>query len=295
MLKSFDEVIEKVKAFPQMKRCGVCMADKAAIEGALEAEKIGLAEPVFIGHKDEILEILGENKDYKIIDVKEPSEGAKKVVEMVRNNEVDFILKGHIETAVLMREVVNSETGLRTNRTMSHMSFEEIPSYHKIFTVTDGGMCPSPDVEMKQKIVENAVEIYHKLGYEKPKVAVLSCIEKVNPKMPSTVDAAELKARNERGEIADCIIEGPISFDLAYSKRTAALKDYESEVAGDADIFVAPDIQAGNILEKSINFAGQSKMAGFIVGAKCLIILTSRSATAEEKYLSIAMAALAND
>lgn len=295
MIRSFDEVIEKVKTFPQIKRCGVCMADEAAIGGALAAEKIGLAQPVFVGDENEIKEVLkksGAGCDYEIINVKTPEEGAEKTVELVRSGNVDFILKGHIETAILMRAVVDKEKGLRTDRLISHMSFEQVPTYHKILTITDGGMCPYPNVDEKQKIIENAVDIYRKLGYDKPKVACLAAIEKVNPKMQCTVDAGELKERNKRGEIADCIVEGPISFDLAYSKNAAKVKEYESEVAGDPDILLVPDLHAGNILDKTFNFAAGGKMAGFIVGAKCPIVLTSRSASAEEKYLSIAMAAL---
>ena len=275
MLRNFDEVIEKVKAFHEMKRCGVCMADEAAIGGALAGEELELAKPIFVGHEDEIRKILkekGANKDYEIINVESDSEGAEKVVELVREGKIDFILKGHIETAVLMKAVVDKEKGLRTDRLMSHMSFEQVPTYHKLITITDGGMCMYPDVEQKQKIIENAVEIYHKLGYECPKVACLSAIEKVNPKMPSTVDAGELKARNQRGEI----------------------KEYDSEVPGYPYILLDQEIQGGNILDKAFSFSAQVKMAGFIVGAKCLILLTSRSASAEEKYLSIAMAALVN-
>lgn len=296
MLRNFDEVIEKVKSFHEMKRCGVCMADRAAIEAVIEAEEMGLAVPVLVGHEEEIREILKSegNKEYEIINVESDQEGAEKVVELVRECKIDFILKGHIETAVLMKAVVNKEKGLRTDSLMSHVSFQEIPTYHKLLTVTDGGMCMYPDVEQKQKIIENAVGIYHKLGYELPKVACLSAIEKVNPKMPSTVDAGELKKRNENGDIKGCIVEGPISFDLAYSKKAKELKGYESDVAGDADILLVPDIQAGNLLAKSLNLAAGGKLAGFIVGAKCLILLMSRSATAEEKYLSIAMAALVN-
>jgi len=296
MIRNFEEVIERVKAFPEMKRCGVCMADEAAIGGALEAEKIGLAWPIFIGDEKEIREELKKidaKKEYEIFHVNSPEEGAEKVVEFVRKGKVDFILKGHIETAILMRAVVDKEKGLRTDRLMSHMSFEEVPTYHKLITITDGGMCTYPTVEEKHKIIENAVEIYQRLGYECPKVACLAAIEKVNPKMQCTVDAGELKVRNQRGEISGCIVEGPISFDLAYSKNAAKVKGYKSEVAGDPDILVVPDLHVGNILDKTFNFAAGGRMAGFIVGAKCLIVLTSRSASAEEKYLSIAMAALA--
>ena len=296
MIKNFDEVIERVRAFKEMKRCAVCMADEAAIGGAIEAEKLGLAWPIFVGHESEIkeeLKKLGVDKDYEIIGVDEDSKAAEKVVELVREGNADFILKGHIETAVLMRAVVDKEKGLRTDKLMTHMSFEQMPTYHKLITITDGGMCMYPDVEQKQKIIENAVEIYRNLGYARPKVAVLSAVERVNPQMQSTVDAAELKRRNQEGIIKNCLVEGPISFDLAYKKGAAEIKGFESEVAGDPDILLVPDIQAGNILDKSFNFAGGGKMAGFIVGAKCLIVLTSRSASAEEKYYSIAMAALA--
>ncbi len=297
MLRNFDEVIEKVKSFKERKRCGVCMADEAAIEAVIDAEKMGLVKPVFVGHKEEIEEILKKlsaKEEYEIIDVKTDVEGAQKVVELVREGKVEFILKGHIETAVLMRAVVDKEKGLRTSSLMSHVAFEEIPTYHKLLAVTDGGMCTYPDVDQKQKIVENAVEVFNKLGYACPKVACLSAIEKENPKMPSTVDAAELKRRNLNGEIKSCMVEGPISFDLAYSQEAKKIKEYDSQVAGDADILLVPDIQAGNILAKSLNLAARGRMAGFVVGAKCLILLISRSATAEEKYLSIAMAALVN-
>lgn len=297
MLRSFDEVIERVKAFDTKKICGVCMADDAAISGALEAEKIGLCTPVFVGHRDEIEEVLKKysaDGNYKIIEVADAQEGAKTVVKMVRDGEVDFILKGHLDTAILMRAVIDKENGLRTGSLISHVAFEEIPTYHKLLAITDGGMCTYPDVDDKHKMIENAVDVFHKLGYENPKVACITAIEKVNPKMPETVDAAELKKRNLDGEISGCIVEGPISFDLAYDKQAAVIKEYTSEVSGDADILLAPNIHVGNLVSKALNLGAKAKFAGFVVGAKCAIILTSRSATAEEKYLSIAMAALAH-
>lgn len=296
MLKTYDEVIKKVRKFPEKKVCGVCMADEAAIEGALKAEALGIADLIFIGNRDLIEKILkkeGVDKEYEILHVDSDKEGAEKVVALAREEKIDFILKGHIETATLMRAVVDKEKGLQTGKQISHMSFEEIPTYHKLVSITDGGITINPTVDQKEAIINNAVEIFHKFGYEKPKIACLAAVEKVNPKMQATLDAAELKERNQKGQIEGCIVEGPISFDLAYSPKAAEIKGYESEVAGDPDIFLVPDVQVGNILDKSINFAGGGKMSGFVVGAKCLIILTSRSATAEEKYLSMAMAALA--
>lgn len=260
MLRNFNEVIEKVKVFNTMKICAVCMADDAVIGGALDAEKLGLALPIFVGDEKEILEELrkyGAKKEYSIIAVDSPSEAAEKVVELVRNKEADFILKGNIETSILMKAVLDKEKGLRTDRLMSHMSFEEVPTYHKLITITDGGINLYPNVEQKQKIIENAVEIYKRLGYEKPKVACLAAVEKLNSKMPATVDAHELKNGNIKGVIKDCIIEGPISFDLAYSSNAAKIKEYESEVASDPDILLVPDIQTGNILDKCFNFAAR--------------------------------------
>lgn len=297
MLRSFDDVINKVKSFDEMKVCGVCMADEAAIGGILEAESIGLAKPLFIGDMREIegiLEKMQVSKRYDIIHVDTPEEGAEKVVELVREGRVHLILKGHIETAILMKAVIDKDKGIRTDKLMTHMCFEEVDTYHKLICITDGGMCTYPDVDQKERIIESNVDIFHKLGYENPKVAVLAAVEKVNPKMQATMDAGELKKRNLEGRIQGCIVDGPISFDLAFSKEAAEIKEYDSEVAGDADIFLAPDIHTGNILAKSLNLGAGSKMAGFVVGAKCPIVLISRSSSAEEKYLSIAIAALAN-
>ncbi len=297
VLKNFNEVIDRVKGLKKLKLCGVIAADKNAIEGALEAEEAHLAHPVFVGNKSEIENILkefGSSGDYDIYDTPDMQEAAKLGVKLAREGRVDFLMKGHLDTSVLLRAVVDKENGLGTGRLMTHFVFNEVSTYHKLLVTTDGGMVTYPDVDKKQKIIENAVEILLKLGYDKPKVACLSAVEKVNPKMPETLDAAELKRRNEAGLIKNCIVEGPISFDLAFSKKAAELKDYHSPVAGDADIFLVPNITVGNVLGKSLVYAAAGHMAGFIVGAACPIILTSRSSSAEEKFLSIALAALVN-
>lgn len=296
-LKNFNEIIHLVKQFPVRKKCGVVAADEHSIEAAIEAEKEGLADPIFIGNKEEISRILqkmGALKSYPIVESTDAADAAEKGVALAREGEVDFLLKGHIDTSVLLRAVVNKDKGLGTGRLMTHFVFNEIPTYHKLLVTTDGGMVTYPDVDGKQKIIENTVEVLHKLGYENPKIACLAAIEKLNPKMPETVDAEELKRRNQQGIITGCIVEGPISFDLAYDSNTAVLKDYNSPVAGDADVLLVPNITAGNILGKSLVYAAGGRMAGFIVGAKCPIILTSRSSTADEKFLSIALSALFN-
>lgn len=295
VLKNFNEVISLVKQFHVKKKCGVVAADEHAIEAALAAEEAGLADPVFIGNSAEIsliLRKLGAEKSYQIVESTDLVDAAEKGVALAREGKVDFLLKGHIDTSVLLKAVVNKEKGLGTGKLMTHFVFNEIPTYHKLLATTDGGMVTYPDVDSKQKIIENTVEVLHKLGYENPKIACLAAVEKLNPKMPETVDAEELKRRNQEGIITGCIVEGPISFDLAFDRNTAVLKDYHSPVAGDADVLLVPNITAGNILGKSLVYAAGGRMAGFIVGAKCPIILTSRSSTADEKFLSIALSAL---
>jgi phosphate butyryltransferase len=177
---------------------------------------------------------------------------------------------------------------------MSHVSIQEVPSYHKLLITTDGGMMMYPDLEQKKKIIENAVEVLHSLGYENPKVAVLAAVETVNPKMPESVDAGKLKEMNQNGEITGCIVEGPISYDIAMNKESGEIKGFVSPVAGDPDILIVPNITCGNILGKCLVYSAGAKMAGFIVGAKVPIVLTSRGSSSEEKYLSLVLSAAAS-
>ncbi|AEE92350.1 Phosphate butyryltransferase [Tepidanaerobacter acetatoxydans Re1] len=295
ILKNFDEVINRVGKLPKRKRCAIVAADEASITASLAAEEKGLATPVFIGERrniEVILEQLNAKKAYEIYDIPDSAEAALLGVRLARNKDVDFIIKGHIETSALLKAVVNKEEGLGIGKLMSHIAFNEISTYHKLLITTDGGMNLYPDVNQKQMIIENSVDILKKLGYDEPKIACLAAVEKVNPKMPESVDAEELKRRNQDGIIKGCIIEGPISFDIAYCREAAKLKNYESLIAGDADVLLVPNITVGNVLGKSLVYAAGGKMAGFVVGAQCPIILTSRSSTAEEKFLSTALASL---
>jgi len=295
VLKTFDEVLERVKNLSRKKSGVVVAADEPTIIAALEAEKNGFVVPSFIGNKADIVQILEKlkvEKNYDVYDVPNTAEAARLAVELVKNGTVDFIIKGCLDTSVLLKAVVNREEGLGTGRLMSHIAFNEVRTYHKLLITTDGGMNLYPDVNQKQQIIENAVEVLKKLGYDKPKVACLAAVEKVNPKMPETVDAMELKKRNQEGVLKDCVVEGPISFDLAFDKNAAMHKNYESPVAGDADVLLVPNIAVGNVLGKSLVHAAGGRMAGLVVGARCPIIITSRSSTAEEKFLSTALASL---
>ncbi len=293
--KSFESLISSVKSLPQRKRMALAVAEDAhSLEAALNARSEGIAQPVLVGNKAEILRILsdmGESvPEEDIYDAPDGKAACEKAVALVREGKADFLMKGKIDTSVLLKAVVNKEHGLGTGRLMSHFTIFEIPGYHKLLTPVDGGMVTYPTLEEKKEIIDNTVDTLLALGYECPKVAVLTCVEKVNPKMPETVEAAELAEMNRRGEIANCIVEGPLSYDCAVSKEIADYKGLVSQVAGDADVLLAPNIHAGNIMGKMLTVTCGAKMAGFIVGASCPIVMVSRGSSAEEKYLSIAVA-----
>ncbi len=296
--KSFEELINKIKGGEKKKIVAVVAAqDHHALEAVFEAKREGIAEPILIGDKSKILSIIEELKEVlpedRILDAKDDSASARMAVELVLQGKADFIMKGKIQTADLLREVVKKEGGLRTGRVMSMLVIHELPNYHKLLAMSDGGMMMYPSLEEKQQIIENAVERMITMGFDKPKVAVLAAVENVNPKMPETLDAKELKERNRKGIIKDCYIEGPISYDVAMSKEAADIKGYESSLSGDPDLLIVPNITAGNILGKALIYTAGAKIAGTIIGARVPIVLTSRGSSAEEKYLSIVISAAA--
>jgi phosphate butyryltransferase len=298
--RSFDELIDKVKKFPSMKRMVIAAAgEEHTLGAALHARKEGIARPILVGDKEVILGILkrlGEEvPEEDIYSATDNKEAAEFSVSLIREGKADFLMKGYLDTAVLLKAVVDKEKGLGKGGVMSHFSMFDVPSYHKILVPVDGGMVAYPTLEQKKSIIENTVETLRSMGYDCPKVGVLTCVEKVNPKMPETVEAAELARMNQEGEIKNCIIEGPISYDCAIDAEIAKLKNYESQIAGDVDVLVAPNIHAGNIMGKMLTCTCKAKMAGFVVGAKCPIVLTSRGSSAEEKFLSIAVSAAAVD
>lgn len=295
--RTFAELIHTVKNKPRKARLAVAAAgDEHTIEAVLHARDEEIILPVLVGDKAEILAVL-EKLGKKIptediYDFPDPAESARAAVDLVRRGEADFLMKGRMETAVLLKAVVDREHGLNRGGIMSHFTVFEVPTYHKLLAPVDGGMVTYPDLQQKKCIIENTVETFHAIGYECPKVGVLACIEKVNPKMPETVDGNALKEMNQRGEISGCIIEGPISYDCAVSREIAELKDFRSPCAGDCDILLAPNIHAGNIMGKMLAVTCGAKLAGFVVGAKCPVVMTSRGSSAEEKYLSIVISAL---
>lgn len=296
--KTFDELIAHVKGNPNRARMAVAAAgDSHTIEAALQARAEGIVTPVLVGDKaviDQVLAELGETVPAEdIYDVPDLAESARMAVSLVREGKADFLMKGKLDTAILLKAVVDKENGLGKGGVMSHFTAFEVPNYHKLLCAVDGGMVTYPTLEQKKAIIENTVGALRDMGYECPKVGVLACVEKLNPKMPETVEADALKKMNQRGEIANCIVEGPVSYDCAMSAEIAEFKGFHSPVSGDCDVLVAPNIHAGNIMGKMLTITCGAKMAGFIVGAKCPIVMTSRGSSAQEKYLSIVISAAA--
>lgn len=296
--KTFDELIAAAKSKPSAARMAIAAAgDAHTIEAALMARAEGIAEPVLVGDKAAIMGALAELNatvpEEDIYDVPDLAESARVAVSLVVEGKADFLMKGKLDTSVLLKAVVNKEYGLGQGRTMSHFTMFEVPGYHKLLVPVDGGMVTYPTLEQKKDIIMNTVDTLRAMGYDQPKVGVLACVEKLNPKMPETVEADALKQMNQAGEIPGCVVEGPISYDCAVSKEIADFKGFVSPCAGDCDVLVAPNIHAGNIMGKMLAVTCGAKMAGFIVGAKCPIVMTSRGSSPEEKYLSIVIATVA--
>ncbi|KHO63340.1 phosphate butyryltransferase [Thermoanaerobacter sp. YS13] len=291
-MKNLSEIVRKAKGLN--KRFTVAGAEDSEVLLACEAaKKEGIGQPVLVGSKEK-LEVLAKETninidDYEIIDKAEETEKCKRAVLEVKEGRASFVMKGLVPTATLLKAVLDSEYGIRGEGLLSHVMVYEIPNYHKLLLLTDGGMNISPTLEEKVQILKNAIKVAKAIEIENPKVACLSAVEVVNPKMPSTVEAAKLKEMNQRGEI-EGIVDGPLAFDLAISKEAAIHKGVKSEVAGDADILLVPFIEVGNALGKSFTYFAKARSAGIVVGAKAPIVLVSRADSHEDKFNSIAFA-----
>ncbi len=297
-ITSFTELVEAVQADDRKSRIAVVAADDShTVEAVVNAQKEGIAEALLIGREDLVrqrLQELGEDvSDYVIVDAPTIEDSLEAAVDLVNAGKADVLMKGHLETGDFMRAILKKENGLRKGSLLSVAALYELDSYPKLLTVTDQAINTYPDVEAKRAILENAVSLLHALGIAEPKVAVLCAVEKVNPKMQETVDADALKKMNEAGEITDCIVDGPLSLDIATSKEAAQIKGYSSPVAGDADLLIVPDLVCGNVFVKALTGFAGAKTAGTVVGAKVPVVLTPRSAEASDKFYSIALAAYA--
>jgi len=293
--KSFSELISKTTAAP--KTLVVAAAhDEHTLEAVFAAsEKLG-TRYILVGNREKINAIASElgalPEQSTIIDSADDIDSAKKAVAFIREKSADALMKGILETKTLLKEVLDRETGIRGTGTLSHLAVLEVPIYEKLICVTDGGMIPNPTLAQKVDIAINAAAFYRQMGCKTPKIAALCATESVSPKIPETVEAAELQEMCRKGELGDCLLEGPISFDLAIDKESAKIKGFKSQISGETDILLVPNITVGNVVAKALMYWAGAKMAGCILGAKTPIVLASRGATAEEKLLSIMISTL---
>ncbi len=291
-LKNFKELTDKIRGGDKRKVVLAVAQDAHALEAVIHASEQGIVDYILVGIGEEIKKIALEH-DLKIdenciVEAKTDEEAAAVAVSLVRDGKGDFLMKGKLMTATLLKAVVNSETGIRTENIMSHVAVLEIPNYHKLVCITDGGMIPHPTLEQKIKIVENGILLMKSLACDVPKVAILAGVEVENPKMPETTEAIEIaKFFTDRD---DCIVQGPLSLDLSINAAAAEIKGFSGGAVADADVLLVPNLASGNMMSKAITFCGGT-MAGLIVGAKAPIVLTSRGASTESKFLSLAMAA----
>lgn len=298
VLRSFDQLLaERKPSKGKAKRLAVAAAhDSHTLEAVMKARDDGIIEPILIGRGEEIRRILdstGVSINVPVVIHEEDDDrAAAKAVSLVRCGEADLLMKGKLNTANMLRAVIDKNTGLlEEGRVISLMAMAQIPGYHKLLVMTDGGIVRDPDLGQKKCIIENAVGVLKNLGYECPKVAVMAAVEKVNEKMPETVDADALVQMNRSGELKDCIVEGPLSMDIALDAEMARIKNYQGKIAGDPDILVWPNVVAGNLVGKALVRFGGAKTISFAVGAKCPLVVTSRAASASIKYLTILAAA----
>ncbi|WIV13314.1 phosphate butyryltransferase [Proteiniborus sp. MB09-C3] len=296
MIKNFENVLNLAKSRGP-KTISVAVAqDKEVLLAVKEANKMGIVDAILVGDKNEIIKIAEEiSMDLskcELIDIKDVVEASRKAVELVSTGKAHIVMKGLVDTSIILKAVLDEKIGLRTGNVLSHVAVFSVDTYEKLLLVTDAAMNIAPDLSQKKQIVENAVFLAHSIDIENPKVAVVCAKEKVNPKMPATVDAEQLVQMNENGEIAGCIVGGPFALDNAISKEAAIHKGIDHPVAGDADIILTPNIESGNVLYKALAFLAKSKNAGIIVGARAPIVLTSRADNDEAKLNSIALAVL---
>jgi phosphate acetyltransferase len=270
--------------------------DEASLAGALEAAEAGLIVPILVGPKARVqaaAEQLGSDiKPCRLVDAPHSHAAAAKAVELVRAGEAQALMTGSLHTDELMHEVVSKDSGLRTERRISHAFIMDVPTYPKPLVVTDCAINILPDLATKMDIVQNAIDMMCALGVTLPKVAILSAIETVTPRIPSTIDAAALCKMADRGQITGGLLDGPLAFDVALSKEAAKVKSISSEVAGEPDILLVPDLEAGNILAKQLVLLANADGAGIVLGARVPVILTSRSDTVRARLASCAVAVL---
>jgi phosphate butyryltransferase len=295
VLKNLSELRKLVEGGPRKKLVLAAAQDNHSLGAVVKAWNENIIEPILIGDKQGILDICAENNyditGLKIVHEPDMNVSVELAVKMVSSKQADILMKGKIGTSVLLKCVLNKDWGLRTGNLLSHFALFEVDTYQKVIAVTDVAMNIAPNLQDKIAIVNNSVACLNRLGYTMPKVAVLGAVEMVNENMEATLHAALLSKMNQRDQIRNCIIDGPLAFDNAVSLESARHKGIRSEVAGDTDLLLMPDIEVGNVLYKSLVFFAKAKVASIILGALAPIVLTSRSDSEQAKFDSILLAA----
>lgn len=297
MIKSMQDIIKRAQEIEQKTLVVAVAEDAHVIEAVNMAVEARIIKPILIGDQKAILAILASHqinpRYYEIIHESDPVLACEKAVDKVRMDPQAFLMKGFVDTNIILKAALDKDKGLRSTNRLSHVSVMEIPKYHKLLLMTDGAMNINPDVNIKQEIIENAVGIAHALGIKNPAVGCIAAVEKVNLKMQATVDAKTLIERNQQGIIQGCVIGGPFALDNAINKDAAIHKGIEDPMAGDVDLLLMPQIESGNIFYKSLMFLANAKGASVIAGATKPIVLTSRADSKESKFYSIALGAIA--
>jgi len=296
MIKSMDELIAKAKMIETSTMVVACAADEHVLEAVELARENNIINGILVGDEEKILQILKSlninSNNYEIINEKDKVDACQKSVKLVSSNDNYFLMKGLIDTSILLKAALNKEYGLRTKNRISHVSVLEVETHPKLIFMSDGAMNIAPTLDEKRQIIENSVDIANAVGLINPKVGILAAVEKVNPQMEATLDAEKLIQMNKDGVIKGCVVGGPFALDNAISKMAAKHKGIKDPIAGEIDILIMPRIESGNIFYKTMMFLSNAKGASVIAGAKRPIVLTSRADSTISKFNSIALAAL---
>ena len=294
----YGQLLARAAEVESPKTIVVYPCDETSLRGALEAAEANLIEPIFVGPAVKIKAVAEKFRldisPFEIVQAEHSEEAAAKGVQLIQEGKGEVLMKGSLHTDELMRSVTSKESGLRTARRLSHAFLMDVPTYKETLLITDAAINIFPDLEAKRDIVQNAIDLYTHIE-DKPRVAILSAVETVTPKIPSTIDAAALCKMADRGQITGGILDGPLAFDNAIDPEAAAIKGIKSEVAGRAQVLVVPDLEAGNMLAKNLTFLLKADSAGIVLGARVPIILTSRADSVRTRLASCAVAALAAD
>ena len=293
----YERLLERCKGLAPIPTAVAYPCEETALEGAIDAGRQGLITPILVGPAAKIAEIAKAHKidisGVEVVDAASSHASASKAVELVRQGKAELLMKGSLHSDEILSAVIAKETGLRTGRRLSHVFIMDVPTYHKVLIVTDAAINIAPTLEDKVDICQNAIDLCRAFGLERPKVAILAAVETVNSKMPATLDAAALCKMADRGQIKGGLLDGPLAFDNAISKEAADIKGIKSEVAGDPDILLAPDLESGNMMAKQLSFLANADSAGLVLGAKVPVILTSRADSLRSRIASCAVAVMA--